>query len=165
MSTKYWTIVLLILLVPLSGCIQSDINNVEQLIPQINDHIQKGDNYYNQSALDLNNIEYNNAQQNADSAYSEFNLAHSSASQALSYAQNSNDSVFIEYLKLTLSQIDAKLNATTDLKSAIQLFQMGNNSSANIKVRSANAQMQNALDIQKQMDQIVGQNPSKFKTT
>jgi hypothetical protein len=42
---------------------------------------------------------------------------------------------------------------------------MGNNSSANIKVRSANAQMQNALDIQKQMDQIVSQNPSKFKTT
>jgi hypothetical protein len=165
MSAKYLTIVLLILLVPISGCIQSDINNVEQLIPQINDHLHKGDVYYNQSATDLNSFEINSALQNADSAYSEFSLARSSTSQALSYAQNSNDSVFIKYLQLALSEIDAKLNATTDLKTAAQLFQTGNNTTANIKVRSANAQMQNALDFQALREQLVSQNPSKFKTS
>lgn len=164
MSTKYLPVVLLVLLVPFCGCIQSDVNNIEQLIPQINSHLQKGDEYYNQSATNLNSMEFNSALQNADSAYSELNLARSSASQALTYAQNSNDSVFIKYLQLALYQIDAKLNATTDLKTAAQLFQAGNNTSANLKVRSANAQMESALEFQDEMEKLVNLNPSKFKT-
>lgn len=147
----------------ISGCTQSDITKIDQLAPQINSHLQKGDNYYNESAKDLNNHDINSSLSNVDSAFSEYNSARTLTSQALSYAQSSQDKVYIQYLQLVLSEIDAKLNATSELRTAGQLFQADENETANTNLGSANTMMVNAQKFQEQKDQLVKQNPDKFK--
>ena len=145
------------------GCTQSEITQIDQLVPQINSHLQKGDEYYNQSAEDLNTLKTNSSLDKSNNAFSEYNSARSLTSQALSYAQSSQDEVYIQYLKLVLSEIDAKLNATSELRTAGQLFLGGDNETANENLRSANNMMLDAQEFQKQKEQLVKENPSKFK--
>lgn len=145
------------------GCTQSEITQIDQLVPQINSHLQKGDEYYNQSAVDLNTLKTNSSLDKSNNAFSEYNSARSLTSQALSYAQSSQDEVYIQYLQLVLSEIDAKLNATSELRTAGQLFLGGDNETANENLRSANNMMLDAQEFQKQKEQLVKENPSKFK--
>lgn len=145
------------------GCTQSEITQIDQLVPQINSHLQKGDEYYNQSAVDLNTLKTNSSLDKSNNAFSEYNSARSLTSQALSYAQSSQDEVYIQYLQLVLSEIDAKLNATSELRTAGQLFLGGDNETGNENLRSANNMMLDAQEFQKQKEQLVKENPSKFK--
>lgn len=163
MKTKFAILIILIAITMISGCTQSDITKIDQLVPQINSHLQKGDNYYNESAKDLNDMKINSSLENCDKAFTEYNSARTLTSQALSYAQSSQDKVYTQYLQLVLSEIDAKLNATSELRTAGQLFQAGENETANTNLGSANTMMVNAQKFQEQKDQLVKQNPDKFK--
>lgn len=163
MKDKFRVLMFLILITFIFGCIESDINNIEQLTPQINDHMMKGDDYYNQAAEELNNFRTENAIENSNLATNEFNLARSSASEALVYAQNSQDDVLIKYLDLTILEIDAKLNATSELRSAAQFFQARRIDAGNQNLVLANQLMQEALTYQEQKEALVNQNPDKFK--
>ncbi|MDP3034603.1 MAG: hypothetical protein CVV28_03705 [Methanobacteriales archaeon HGW-Methanobacteriales-1] len=163
MKTKLMILIIFISITLICGCTQSDITKIDQLSSQINSHLQKGDDYYNQSAKDINNDDINASLDKCDSAFTEYNSARTLTSQAQSYAQSAQDDVYIQYLQLVLSEIDAKLNATSELRTAGQLFQTGDNETANSNLRSANSMMVNAQDFQKQKEQLVKENPNKFK--
>ncbi len=163
MKTKFTILIILLAITIISGCTQTEISQIDQLVPQINTHLQKGDDYYNQSAEDLNSLKTNSSLDKSNNAFSEYNSARSLTSQALSYAQSSQDEVYIQYLQLVLSEIDAKLNATSELRTAGQLFLAGDNETANENLRSANSMMLDAQEFQKQKEQLVKENPDKFK--
>ncbi|MDP1552329.1 MAG: hypothetical protein Q8M06_04880 [Methanobacteriaceae archaeon] len=163
MKTKLTILITLTIITIISGCISSDVNQVDQLAPKINEHLIKGDEYYNQSAIDLNNFNINSSLQKSNNAFSEYNSARSLTSEALSYAQSSQDSVYSQYLQLVLSEIDTKLNATSKLRTAGQLFQSGNNETANSDLLSANSMMINAQEFEKQREILIKENPAKFK--
>ncbi|MBU4535331.1 MAG: hypothetical protein KKF16_05820 [Euryarchaeota archaeon] len=165
MKSKLTVFITIVLITFIFGCIQSDSGSIEELTPQINDHLKKGDGYYNQAAQDLNNFNINSAIENSNQATNEFNMARSSASEALIYAQNSKDNVFIQYIELAVLEIDAKLNATSELRSAAQSFQSGRNQTGNTNLKMANGLMQDALKYQKERETLVSQNPAKFKDT
>lgn len=156
-------IAVLLLTVFLSGCVQSDVSNINDMSISINNHLKKGDEYYNQSAANANKMILSQALKDAENANNEYSLAQTSAQTALTSAKNSNDGIFIDYIQNAIYEIQAKLNATSELKTAITLLQTNETSSANSHLGSANDYMSKALQYKKIRDDIVKQNPSKFK--
>lgn len=156
-------VAVVLLVVFLSGCIQSDVNNINDLAGTINSHLKKGDDYYNKSATGANRLSLSQALTDSNSASDEYSLAQTSAQTALASAKNINDGIYIDYMQNALLEIQAKLNATSELNSAIKLLQNNQTSSANVHLDSANSYMVKAMDYKNNRDDIVKQNPSKFK--
>jgi hypothetical protein len=129
----------------------------------INNHLKKGDEYYNQSASNTNKMLLSQALTDSKNANDEYSLAQTSAQTALNSAKNSNDGIFIDYVQNALLEIQAKLNATSELKTAITLLQNNQTTSANEHLGAANDFMTKSLQYKKNREDIVNQNPSKFK--
>lgn len=149
----------------LSGCIQSDVSNINSKAITINNHLQRGDSYFNMSAADTNQMQLNKALSECNNATNEYNQAQTAAQDAYQSATNSNDAIFVEYLQNVLGEVQAKLNATSELKTAINLLQANQTASADDHLTAANSYMQSAMTYQKNAENIVNQNPSKFKGT
>ena len=67
-----------------------------------------------------NKFLYDMALKNCDNAYYLNSTRHVSfATEGFTYAKNSNDSVYVNYMQYVLDEIDAKINATNELKTAI----------------------------------------------
>ncbi|MEN4006595.1 MAG: hypothetical protein PQ964_04495 [Methanobacteriaceae archaeon] len=163
MKNKIIPLIVLMFVVAISGCIQLDADRINELSPAINNHLKNGDNYFNKAASDLNKYSFNDAASNCNSALSEFNLAKIYAAQGLHHAQNSKDSVLIEYMQLTVSEIDARINATLELQQAINYLQNKDNVNGNDHVILANRYMDVSIEYKTKKDNLVNQNPSKFK--
>jgi hypothetical protein len=66
-------------------------------------------------------------------------------------------------MQYVLNEIDAKINATNELKTAIPYLQDNNTVNANIHSSNANGYMDDATTFNNQRGNIVKQNPTKFK--
>ena len=154
---------LLVIVVAFSGCIQSDATKINGISSNVNTHLKNGDNYFNKAASDLNKFSYNSTSVNCNNALTEFNSAKSAAQEGLTYAQNTNDSVFINYMQLTVSEIDARVNATLELQQAINYLQTKDSTNGNSHVTLVNQYMDTSMNYKAKKDSIVKQNPSKFK--
>lgn len=163
MKNKILIISLLVLVVGLSGCINSDASKINGLTPSINSHLKTGDTTYNQAVYHANKFQFDEALQDCNNATNEFNTAKSSADQALTYAEDSNDSVFVSYMQYLVNEIDAKVNATSELQLAIPYMQQNDTINANVHRDLANNYMDQAVDYKAKRDAIASQNPSKFK--
>ncbi|KAF5086845.1 hypothetical protein [Methanobacterium aggregans] len=163
MKNKILIISLLVLVVGLSGCIDSGASKIDGLAPSINSHLKTGDTAYNQAVYHANRFQYDKALEDCSNATNEFNAAKSSADQALTYAKDSNDNVFVSYMGYLVNEIDAKVNATSELQLAIPYMQQNDTSSANVHRDLANNYMNQAVDFKAKRDAIASQNPSKFK--
>ena len=156
--------VLVILTVSLSGCLGTQIAQIDQLTESINDHIKSGNDYFNQAATSTNKYQYSSARSQAENASSEFNQARTTSQEALIYSKNLQDQVYISYFQITLQELDAKINATNQLIVAIPLFARNDTRTGNTHVDSANQFMKQSLEYQKQREELVQQNPTKFKS-
>lgn len=163
MKSKIFIIFIIMFIVFFHGCIQYEIDNINKLSPTINEHLKKGNEFYNKAALNSNGYYFESGLESCDKALNEFNLAKSSAKKALEYAINSEDKIFIQYLECTLGEIDAKINATSELKLAIEHFKEGYDTTANSHVYEANELMEKAMEYKRKREEIVKQNPKKFK--
>lgn len=163
MDNKIIIVGLITLIIFLSGCIQSDASKIDGLSTSINLHLKNGDGYFNNASYDTNKFLYDEALSNCDNATSEFNQARTFASQGFTYATNSNDTVYINYMQYVLDEIDAKLNATSELKTAIPYLINNDTINANNHLGNANGFMNKATDFNSQREAIVKQNPGKFK--
>lgn len=156
-------ITVVLAIVFLSGCVQSDVSSINDMTISINNHLKKGDEYYNQSATNTNKLNLNQALKDANNANTEYSSAQTSAQTALNSAKSSNDGIYIDYIQNALFEIQAKLNATSELKTAITLLDSNETSSANNHLSLANDYMDKALQYKKNREEIVKQNPNKFK--
>lgn len=158
------SLVLIIITVYISGCLDTQVAQIDQLSEIINEYIQSGDSYFNKAASSTNKYRYYEAQQQCDNATTQYNLAKTSTQEALIYSRNIQDEIYISYMEITLQELDAKINATNELKMAIPLFMGNDTTSANDHVDLANKFMQSSLEFKRQKQEIVKQNPTKFKT-
>jgi hypothetical protein len=62
-----------------------------------------------------------------------------------------------------VSEIDSKLNATLELKQAIPYLQQKNNSTGNPHITAANQFMDQSMEYKTKKDNLVNENPAKFK--
>ncbi|MGZ7095984.1 MAG: hypothetical protein ACXVHU_05880 [Methanobacterium sp.] len=157
------TLIVLMSVVAFSGCIQSDTASLNGLTSSINDNLKNGDTYFNNAASDLNKYSYGSAVTNCNNALSKFNSAKASAQQGLTHAQNSKDDVLIKYMELSISEIDARVNATLELQQAINFLQVNDTVNGNPHLTSANNFMDASMGYKAKKDGIINQNPSKFK--
>ncbi len=146
-----------------SGCIDSDVGNINAQAININNHVKTGDQYYNQSSSDTNNLLLTKALSESNNASYEYNQSQTAAQGALNTAQNSNNAVFVEYLQNILYEVQAKLNATSELKIAINYLKTNDTSDADNHLQTANDYMNKALQYENTSENIINQNPSKFK--
>jgi hypothetical protein len=156
-------IIILMTVIAFSGCIQSDSSNINGLSSNINNNLKNGDNNYNNAVTDLNGYSYISASTNCSNALSNYNSAKALATQGLSYAQDSKDNILINYMQLTISEIDSRVNATLELQQAISYLQKNDTYNGNQHVATANNFMDASMDFKKQQENIVNENPSKFK--
>lgn len=156
-------LIVLMSVVAFSGCIRSDAANINALSSSINENLKNGDTYFNNAASDLNKYSYSSAGTNCNNALSKFNSAKASAQQGLGYAQNTKDSVLIEYMQLSILEIDARVNATLELQQAINYLQKNDTISGNPHVIQANQFMDASMEYKSKKEDIVNRNPSKFK--
>ncbi|MEN6291597.1 MAG: hypothetical protein ABFD07_06220 [Methanobacterium sp.] len=156
-------VIFMMAIVAISGCIQSDASGINGLSSTISNHIKNGDSYYNTAVTNANKYSLDNAISNADSSLSEFNSAKTSAKNALSYAQNSKDSVFTQYMQNLMVQIDARINATSELQQAVTYFKQKDSTNGNSHVTLANSYMDRSIQYETANNNLVKQNPSKFK--
>ncbi len=163
MKNKIIPLVVLMLIIAFSGCIQSDAPNINGLSSNINSNLKDGDTFFNKAVSDLNKYSYTSSSSNCNNALSKFNSAKASAQQGLTYAQNSKDNVFIEYMGLTISEIDARVNATLELQQAITYLQKNDTINGNPHVTKSNQFMDVSMQYKTKKDDLVKQNPSKFK--
>lgn len=163
MKNKILILSIVVLVVFLSGCIGSGASQIDGLAPSINSHLKNGDTSYNQAASDTNKFQYSKALTECDNALSEFNLANSSANEGLKDAKDSNDNIYINYMQSVVSELGAKVNATTELKLAIPYLQKNDTVNANNHLSLANGYMDKSIEFKTNRDNMVLQNPSKFK--
>jgi len=155
-------ITLLILVVAVSGCINSGNSSINTLVPEINDHIKKGDSYFNESAVAANSFKLEEALSRCELAASEYRSARDLASEALGYARNGGDPVIVNYLEILVSELEAKINATIELKNAIQMFSLNETENGNSNIEMANSYMRTAKELESERMEIVKKNPEKF---
>lgn len=163
MDNKFIILGIVTLIIFLSGCIQSDASKIDGLSTTINSHLKKGDDFYNNAGYDTNKYLYDLALKNCDNATSEFTQARNYADEGLTYAKNSNDTVYMNYMQNVVNEIDAKMNATNELKAAIPYLSDNDTSNANSHIGDANAFMDDAKNFNSIREQMVKDNPSKFK--
>ena len=163
MDNKIIILGIVVIIIFFSGCIQSDSSKIDGVSTSINTHLKSGDGDYNNAGTDANKFLYSKGLKEIDNASSEFNLAKSFASQSFTYAQNSNDTIYINYMQSVLNEIDAKINATNELKTAIPYLMDNDTVNANIHIGNANGFMNKATTFNDQRENIVKQNPTKFK--
>lgn len=163
MDNKFIILGMVTLIIFLSGCIQSDASKIDGLSTSINSHLKKGDDFYNNAGYDTNKYLYDMALSNCENATSEFTQARNYADEGLTYAKNSNDTVYLNYMQNVVNEIDAKMNATNELKTAIPYLSDNDTSNANSHIGDANSFMEEATNFNSIREQIVKDNPSKFK--
>lgn len=163
MDNKFIILGIVTLIIFLSGCIQSDASKIDGLSTTINSHLKKGDDFYNNAGYDTNKFLYDLALKNCENATNEFTQARNYADEGLTYAKNSNDTVYLNYMQNLVNEIDAKMNATNELKAAIPYLVDNDTSNANSHIGDANAFMDDATNFNSIREQIVKDNPSKFK--
>ena len=156
-------VTVLTLVIIVSGCITSDVGNINSQAININNHVKSGDQYYNQSASDANKLLFAQASSEANNASNEYNQSQTAAQDAYNSAKNSNDAVFVEYLQNVLFEVQAKLNASSELKTSINYLKNNETSLGNEHLQNANNYMNQALQYENASEVIVNQNPSKFK--
>jgi len=154
---------LLILIVAVSGCITSGNSSINQLAPQINDHIKKGDAYFNESAVAANSFKLDDALSKCELAADEYSSARDLASEALGHAKDTGDPVVVNYIELLINELEAKLNATYHLRNAIQMFTLNDTESGNSNIELANGYMLSAKEFERKRQEIVNKNPEIFR--
>ncbi|MDI9614171.1 hypothetical protein [Methanothermobacter sp.] len=160
---RIYLMALLLLTVSVSGCITSGNSSINQLTPQINDHIKKGDTYFNESALAANSFKLDEALSKCELAESEYSSARNLASEALGHAKDAGDPIVVNYIELLVSELEAKLNATYQLKNAIQMFTLNDTESGNSNIELANGYMLSAKEFERKRQEIVNKNPERFR--
>jgi len=109
----------------------------------------------NNAGYDANKFQYDMALTNCNNATTEYNQARSLASEGLTYANSSNDTVYTTYMQFVLDEIDAKINATNELKTAIPFLIDNDTVNANNHIANANAFMSKSTDFNNQREDII----------
>jgi len=156
-------IAVLLATVSVSGCINTPMDNINNIIPDLTQSIETGDSSYNEAVRYSNNRNYNAAEEKIQTASTSFLAGQNKILDIRKYQNDINDTLYIQYLDLVEGELNLKQNATAYLQLAIQAFKNGDKTLANGYVTTANNIMREAVIIQNQRENLVKNNPNKFK--
>lgn len=163
MNKKLVLIFVLLLIISVSGCINSSIDNANQVIPDISSAISNGDSNYNEAVDLVNNERYDEALDMANQASLNFN---NSLTNLLNIKENNTDDldkVYQEYINYTYYEVELKFNATNELIYSIQAYKEDNIEIGNDYSSQANYLMNRAVDYQEMRVEVANNNHNMFK--
>ncbi len=156
-------IIVLLATVSVSGCIKTPMDNINNIVPSLNQNIEIGDANYNEAVSYLNLQKYDLAENKIQISSNNFLDAKNKILEINKYTDEINDTLYLQYLSLIEEELNLKENATSNLQLAIQKFKEGDKVSANNYVTTANKLMDQGISIQNQRNNLVKNNPDKFR--
>lgn len=162
MNNKIVIVGILIAVVLVSGCINSEIGNLNKIINDLNKDIVNGDANYNKAINSLNSKDYVNAESSIFNASTSYTNAFNKVSESIKDAEGLNNTLYLNYLNIVKEEIQLKLNATNQLQLAVQSYKSGEADSGNTYSDKAIIAMTQAIIKQKERSKIAKNNPDKF---
>ncbi|MDR2831112.1 MAG: hypothetical protein LBB45_08830 [Methanobrevibacter sp.] len=161
MRNKIIVIAILVFVIAISGCINSDMDSINQSIPKLNDNIKNGDLNFNLAVDGLNSNKIANANAKIELAIGNFKNAKINIEDIKRTYKNLNNTKYVTYIDLISKELEFKTNATLSLQSAIQVYS-GEKTTFNRYVDNANDYMKNGVAIQMERYKLVLNNPDLF---
>ncbi|MDR3222307.1 MAG: hypothetical protein LBT66_01035 [Methanobrevibacter sp.] len=155
MKNKIIIISVLVLVIAISGCVNSDMEGINQIIPKLNDNIKNGDLNFNLAVDGLNSYNRETAKIKVRLAIENFNNAKINIGDIQRAYKNLNNTNYIDYIDLISNELESKINASLSLQSAAQ-------TQYNNYIDSANAYMKTGVYYQHRRDSLVRNNPNLF---
>ena len=157
------TVLILIAVVSISGCINSPIDNINNRMKDLNTDITEGDTDYNAAISDINNRDFESGNNNIQIAKEKFDDATAKLSEIQNYEDDLNESVYKEYIDLIKEEVSLKKQASDELYLAMQYYSNSDSYSGNSYANSANSLMKQAVILQGERNQLVEENSELFK--
>lgn len=165
--SKYIKLIIFILVLLIVSAaivfIDSSIDNMNKLMPEISDGIVKGDNDYNDAVKLLNDKSYNKSMNKAVSAGNNYNESLSKLHILKSNFTSDVNSVHKEYVDDAISELELKLLAVDNLKESINYLKAQYNYTGSNYGFKANDYMDQAVKYRDARDLLVKKNPNLFK--
>ena len=166
MSNYTKVIIFIFVLVLISAAIvfiDSSIDNMNKLMPEISDGIVNGDNDYNEAVDLVNDKNYKESMNKAISAGNNYNESLSKLYIIRDNFTSDVNSVHQEYIDDAISELELKLLAVDDLKEAINSFKTHYNYAGSNYGFEANDYMDQAILYRDARDALLRDNPDLFK--
>lgn len=154
-------LIILLILVILGLIYLNNVYKIDSEIPYINSNLNQANDEYNSAVLNLNNRQYIDAQKKFNHSLELYHNARDKTETALQIAENKNDTVLVEYLNATLTEIDYKISAVNEINEGINIRD-SNYSGALMHFTNSNNIMQNMTQYSDKRIQIEQQHPDKF---
>lgn len=144
-----------------SGCINGPMDVINNEISAIENAINGGNSYYNES-VDLMNNNYSNALSKAKLAAVEYDTALKSLLEVKGNYSETIEEVQVDYIDLLYSEVSLKSDANNNLITAIDYYDNGDDELGNEYASKANDLMNQAVDLKNSRDDLVNNNPDYF---
>lgn len=154
-------IIILIILVVTGLVYITNVYKVDSEVPYITSNLNNGNTEYNNAIQYLNNRNYAEAQKRLNNSLEYYNNAREKTEMALKIVQNKEDSILEEYFKLTISEIDTRINAINEINEAIKVKDTSSSLALSHYTNSNNL-MNNSTQYAQNRSQIEQQHPEKF---
>ena len=158
-------IIFIVVLLSISAAVvlmDSSMENINKSMPEISEGISKGDIDYNDSVEFLNDRNFYEASQKAQSANKNYN---ESLEQLLKirykYDEDLNK-IHKEYLDTTINELELKVKAIEELNQSIYYLENYYNYTGSTHGMEANDLMSDAVKYQNERNEIVQDNPKLF---
>ena len=166
MSSYIKLIIFIAVLLVISAAIvfiDSSTDNMNEAMPDINDGIVTGDSEYNEAVMLVNNKNFYESMEKAESAGNNYNKSMIKLREMQGNFSSDVNKVHQDYINTLVNEVEYKLKAVDLLKEAIECFEVNSNYTGSNYGFEANDAMNQAVEYQNQRDSIVSDNQNLFK--
>ena len=166
MSSYTKLIIFILILVLVSAAIvfiDSSIDSMNEIMPEISDCIVNGDNDYNEAVDLLNNKNFKESMNKAVSAGNNYNESLSKLYILKDNFTSDVNDIHKEYVDDAISELELKLQAVDNLKESINYLETGYNYTGSNYGFEANDLMNQSLQYRDARELLVKDNPNLFK--
>ena len=166
MSSYTKLIIFILILVLVSAAIvfiDSSIDSMNEVMPEISDGIVNGDNEYNEAVDLLNNKNFKESMDKAVSAGNNYNESLSKLYILKDNFTSDVNDIHKEYVDDAISELELKLQAVDNLKESINYLETGYNYTGSNYGFEANDLMNQSLQYRDARELLVKDNPNLFK--
>lgn len=156
-------ILILILISAVIVFIDSSIDNMNKTMPDISDGIVNGDNDYNEAVDLVNNKNFAESMNKADSAEDNYNKSLDKLKLIKNNFSSDVSDVHKSYINTVIDEVELKIKAVGKLKDSIECFESNYNYTGTNYASEANDYIYNALQYQNERNSLVKDNPNLFK--
>lgn len=165
--SKYIKLIIFILILGIISAailyMDSSVDNMNKLMPEISNGIVNGDKDYNDAVDLVNNKSYANSMNKAISAGNNYNNSLNKLHILKNNFTSDITQVHKDYINDAILELELKLKAVDKLKESIECFEVNYNYTGSEYGFEANDYMNQSMSYKNERDSLVSENPKLFK--